>query len=185
MIFNDRSGICIGQDDDAGRFVRYCSNKTYKYGCLKEPRKMTIYQQTISMCTTLYCIITYIDIHRIKTFCDDFQNNSWININLVTRAVIGENLSFLPRSGKFSVMTNCLNFFITDYTVNLEIAHLFEIELELCPDIWKLIILCLKSTLNSVILPIVNVRITMVILYAPRDVLCWNYRKYSTDMNNL
>ena len=30
VIFNDKSRICIGQGDDAGSFVWYCLNETYK-----------------------------------------------------------------------------------------------------------------------------------------------------------
>ena len=45
------------------------------------------------------------------------------------RAVLGDNLVFLPRPGKYSSMSNCLNFFITDCTVDLRIVSRFEIVL--------------------------------------------------------
>lgn len=41
-------------------------------------------------------------------------------------AVLIDNLGILPRPGKISVVTNSINFFITDCTLNLRIANGYE-----------------------------------------------------------
>ena len=79
---------------------------------------------------------------------------------------------FLSCPGKFSVMSNCLNFFITDCTVDLVIANQFESVV----TIYKL--LQVNNSLSQVnakllYLPhcVVNVRITKVTLYTPPNIL--------------
>ena len=38
------------------------------------------------------------------------------------RAVLGDNLVFLSRSGNHSVVSNCLNFFITECSIDQTVA---------------------------------------------------------------
>ena len=45
------------------------------------------------------------------------------------RVVLGDNLALLSRPGKFFLLQNCLNFFITDSTLDLAISNRFEIVL--------------------------------------------------------
>ena len=87
--------------------------------------------QPISIQTMLYCGSTYAETHCIQTFGDVFQNNQGFILTLrhIFCAVLGNNLGFLSYPGKFSVLLNCLNFFIMDCTVDLGIADQFEIML--------------------------------------------------------
>ena len=90
---------------------------------------------------------------------------------------------FFLHLGKFSVMPNYINFFIINWTVDLSIdsslvwnsaitiSQLVEVNNSLSQVNTKL--LCFPHRF-------VKVRITMMTLYIPHDVLCWNYHKFST-----
>ena len=126
----------------------------------------------ISISTTLFGASSYVDTYRIQTFDDVFWNNSWVYINLETQILCCSRWHFFPRPSKFTVVLNCLIFFIADCIVDIGIANRFEIVVSLFPDFWKLLIFVFRIVLltseqqwwHSV----------------PFDVLDWNYYKYST-----
>ena len=93
--------------------------------------------------------------------------------------VLKDNLRFFSHSGKFFVMPKYLNFFLMDSTIDLEIANWFEI------ISWLVEVNNSLSQVNTkffcLLHCVFHVRITMVTLYAPCDILCWNYHKCSPE----
>ena len=98
--------------------------------------------------------------------------------------VLSDNLPFLPHPGKFSVVPNYLNFFIKDCAIDRERD---------CLSVWNSATTTCQfvevnnslSQVNTKLLchphSVIYVRLTMVILYAPHDILRWSCHKYSTE----
>ena len=85
------------------------------------------YSNNVVLCKYIYCYP-----FCIQTFGKCLSKQySWVYINLATRFSCSSwwQFGFLLHPGKFSVMPNYLNFFISDCTVDLGIGNWFEIVL--------------------------------------------------------
>ena len=84
------------------------------------------------ICLFLKCIVRVLTPMPIvsKLLVMSFKTTEFIlTLQQSFWAVLGDNLGFLSCPGKFYVVLNCLNFLITDCTVDLGIANRFEIVL--------------------------------------------------------